>query len=99
MVKSKIVRVFVLLAILGAASSSALKAQESPFVPEKLARILKNEISGDRAFNYVRRLTPYHRIMGSQAFLDAARVMADFAGQFGFENIQVVKQNFEGGLS
>lgn len=99
MVKSKIVQVFVLLAILGAASSSALKAQESPFIPEKLARILKNEISGDRAFNYVRRLTPYHRIMGSQAFLDAAKVMAGFADQFGFENIQVVKQKFEGGLS
>jgi hypothetical protein len=75
------------------------RAQESPFLPDKLAGHLVNEISGDRAFNYVRLLTPYHRIMGSPAFVEAANLLAGLAGKFGLENIQVVRQKFEGGLS
>ncbi len=85
--------------LIGAGSLSHLGAQESPFVPEKLALLLRNEISGDRAFNYVRALTPLHRIMGSQAYLDAANMLAGLAKSFGLENIQVVKQKFEGGMS
>ncbi len=77
----------------------AVIAQESPFVPEDLALRLANEVSGDRAFNYVRLLTPYHRIMGSSAFVEAANMLAGLAGRFGLENIRVVRQKFEGGLS
>ena len=87
------------LALFAAASSAPLRAQESPFVPEKLARILKNEISGDRAYNYVRALTPFHRIMGSEAFVRAAEKLAGMAREFGFDNVDVVRQKFEGGIS
>jgi hypothetical protein len=81
------------------AAASALAAQDSPFVPEKTARLLRNEISGDRAFDAVRKLTPFHRIMGSQAFVDAAEALAGLARGAGLENVQVVRQKFEGGLS
>jgi hypothetical protein len=85
--------------VLSVSTASALGAQESPFVPEKLALQLANEISGDRAFNYVRLLTPYHRIMGSPAFVEAAKMLGGLAGGAGLENVQVVRQKFEGGLS
>jgi len=87
------------LALLAAGSAGALSAQESPFVPEKLSRLLKDEISGDRAYNFVRRLTPYHRIMGSTAYVEAAEMLAGLAREFGFENVRVVRQKFEGGIS
>jgi hypothetical protein len=82
-----------------AVGSATIAAQESPFIPEKLAGHLVNEISGDRAFNYVRLLTPYHRIMGTPAYVEAAKMLAGLAGKAGLENIQVVRQKFEGGLS
>ncbi len=37
--------------------------------------------------------------MGSQAFINAANMLAGLAKSCGLENIQVVKQKFEGGLS
>lgn len=85
--------------LLAAFPAGALLAQESPFVPEKLARELRNEISGDRAYNYVRRLTPYHRIMGSEAYVQAAEMLAGLAREYGFENVRVVRQKFDGGIS
>jgi hypothetical protein len=87
------------LTFLAAGSAGALVAQESPFIPEKLSRLLKDEISGDRAYNFVRRLTPYHRIMGSTAYVEAAEMLAGLARDFGFENVRVVRQKFEGGIS
>jgi len=85
--------------LLAAVPAGALIAQESPFVPEKFARTLRNEISGDRAYNDVRRLTPYHRIMGSDAFVQAAEMLAGLAREYGFENVRVVRQKFDGGIS
>ncbi|MEW5900286.1 MAG: M28 family peptidase [Acidobacteriota bacterium] len=99
MSKSWIVRPLFLIGLLGLALPPAVRSQESPFVPEKLAPILRNEISGDRAYHYVRLLTPYHRIMGSQAYVEAANMLAGLARSFGLENVRVVKQKFEGGIS
>jgi hypothetical protein len=87
------------LALLGVVLPAALQSQESSFIPEKLARILNNEISGDRAYHYVRLLTPYHRIMGSQAFVEAAQMLAGLARSFGLEDVVVEKQKFDGGIS
>ncbi len=89
-------------AALGLAAMAAVTvaaAQDSPFVPEKTARLLRDEISGDRAFDVVRKLTPYHRIMGSQTYLRAAEMLAGLAREAGLQNIQVVRQKFEGGMS
>ncbi len=82
-----------------AVSGMRAGAQESPFIPEKLAGQLVNEISGDRAFNYVRLLTPYHRIMGTPAYVEAAKMLAGLAAEAGLEDIRVVRQKFAGGLS
>lgn len=74
-------------------------AQDSPFVPEKTARWLRDEVSGDRAFDVVRALTPYHRIMGSRTFVEAAEMLAGLARGAGLENVRIVRQKFQGGLS
>jgi hypothetical protein len=47
----------------------------------------------------VRLLTPYHRIMGSRAFVEAADMLAGLARSFGLVNVRVVKQKYEGGIS
>ncbi len=73
--------------------------QSSPFVSEKMERNLRDEISGDRAFDFVRLLTPYHRIMGSRTYVDAAEMLAGLARKAGLDNVKVVEQKFEGGLT
>lgn len=73
--------------------------QDSPFVSGKMERALNGEISGDRAFDIVRLLTPYHRIMGSRTFVDAAEMLAGLARNAGLENVGIVEQKFEGGLT
>jgi len=88
-------KIVLFLLILGGSAAG----QESAFAPERLAARLADEISGDRAFRYVRLLTPYHRIMGSQAFVEAAEMLAGLARRFGLADVQVVKQRFEGGMS
>ena len=45
---------------------AAVAAQTSPFLPDPLYGRLVNEISGDRAFEQVRRLTHFHRTAGSR---------------------------------
>jgi len=74
---------FIIALSVFAPGPAAVIAQESPFVPEELALRLANEVSGDRAFHYVRLLTPYHRIMGSPAFVEAANMLAGLAMRTG----------------
>jgi hypothetical protein len=87
-----------LVAVLAPAAPPAA-GQDSPFLPPPLFRLLVDEVSGDRAFNVVRGLTPFHRIMGSAAYVDAARHLAKLAEASGLEAVRVVEQPFEGGLS
>jgi hypothetical protein len=99
MTHARRVSIIALFAVLVAAAPAPARAQDSAFLPAPLFRLLADEISGDRAFNVVRRLTPYHRIMGSQAFLDAAALLAGLARESGLTAVEVAKQKFEGGLS
>lgn len=99
MMKRRISLGMAVLGLLALAVVSVSLAQDSPFVPEKTARYLRDEVSGDRAFDVVRALTPYHRIMGSRTYLEAAEMLAGLARRSGLENIRVVRQKFEGGMS
>jgi len=99
MANPRIFRLIFWLGLMGVVLPAALQPQESPFIPEKLARVMNNEISGDKAYNSVRLLTPYHRIMGSRAFVEAADMLAGLARSFGLADVRVVKQKYEGGIS
>jgi len=90
------VSVVILCLLASLFGSSSLLGQETPFIEEKLSRDLNNEISGDKAFDTIRWLSHFHRIMGSQGFLDAARWLAEKSKELGLTNVQVVTQSFPG---
>ncbi len=81
-------------ATLAVASGSG--AQTSPFLPESHYRALVNEISGDRAFEHDRHLTPYHRTAGSRDFFAAAEYIRGAAAAAGLEDVQLVRQKWDG---
>jgi hypothetical protein len=81
------------LALAGAASGLA---QTSAFLPDPLYRDLVNEISGDRAFEYDRSLTRYHRTGGSRDFFAAAEYIRQAAVDAGLEDVKLVRQKWDG---
>src|SRR5262249_4722084 len=87
---------FLLLLTALACPASHLLAQTSPFGPEALYRDLANEISGDRAYEYDRRLTPYHRTAGSRDFFAAAEVIRQAAAAAGLEDVKLIRQKWDG---
>lgn len=67
-------------------------AQQSPFLPEQVYRLLVNEISGDIAFEHVRWFTHYHRPMGgSEGYQAVERYVEQKAREFGLEDVRVVR--------
>jgi hypothetical protein len=79
-----------------AASAPRLAAQGSPFVPEPVYRALVNELSGDRAFEYDRHLTHFHRTAGSRDFFAAAEYIRGAAAEAGLEDVKLVRQKWSG---
>ena len=71
-------------------------AQTSPFLPDPLYRHLVNEISGDRSFENVRRLTHYHRTDGSRDFFAAAEWIRQAAAASGLEDVKLIRQKWPG---
>jgi hypothetical protein len=71
-------------------------AQTSPFLPDELRRNLVNEISGDRAFDYVRQLTHYHRTGPGRDFWAAAQHIRARAEAAGLEDVRLIKQAWDG---
>ncbi len=80
-------------ALLGPALAAA---QTSPFLPDRLQRDLVNEISGDRAYEYVRHLTHFHRTEGSRDFWAAAEYIRGAAEAAGLEDVKLVRQAWDG---
>jgi hypothetical protein len=80
--------------VLGVAAMGS--AQTSPFLPDPLFRDLVNEISGDRAFEYDRHLTHYHRTGGSRDFFAAAEYIRQAAVAAGLEDVKLVRQKWDG---
>jgi len=65
-------------------------AQESLFLPEARFRMLRNEISGDIAYDNLRYLTLYHSPNGgSRDFWREAQWIADRAKEYGLEEVQI----------
>jgi hypothetical protein len=85
-----------LLVALALAVPALAPAQTSPFLPEARRRALVNEISGDRAFEQVRRLSQYHRTGGSRDFFAAAEAIRVAAVAAGLEDVQLVRQAWDG---
>ena len=70
--------------------------QESPFIPENVDNALRNEISGDIAFEDLRLLTQFHRPEGSIGLLHSLQFIEDKARAYGLENIRLIEQPYDG---
>jgi hypothetical protein len=81
------------MAVLAPAFASA---QTSPFLPDPLFRHLVNELSGDRAFEYDRHLTHFHRTGGSRDFFAATEYIRGAAEAAGLEDVKLIRQKWDG---
>ncbi len=92
---SKIVtRFFCLLAILSTVLQ--VNAQSTPFLNDDQIRMLRNEISGDRAFEHIRVLTQWHRDSGMEGYFKAMDYVVDAAKANGLQDVSIIKQPRDG---
>jgi aminopeptidase YwaD len=88
--------VFVLASSLFWAAS--LSAQSTvPLLAEKELRSLVNEISGERAQEYVRHITHFQRLQPSRGYHDAAEWVAEQARRFGLSQVEIAKYPTDNG--
>ena len=87
------------LCLLIVLASTNAHAQTSPFLPDERFRLLVDELSGDRAFEYDRALTHYHRTGGSKDFFAAAEAIRKAAVEAGLSDVKLVKQAYHQGRS
>ncbi|HTK81654.1 MAG TPA: M28 family peptidase [Bacteroidota bacterium] len=71
-------------------------AQPLPFLSDDEIRMLANELSGDRGFETIRMLSPYHRDSGMEGFFKAADYMMGAAKEAGLENVHFIEQELGG---
>ncbi len=69
--------------------------QTTPFLNDEEIRMLRNEISGDRAFEHTRVLTQWHRDSGMEGYFKAMDYVAEQAKKNGLQDVSIIKQPFE----
>ena len=67
----------------------AASAQQSPFLPDPVFRVLVNEISGEIAAEHIRWFTHWHRpTAGTQGFEEVAKYIERKAREYGLEDVR-----------
>lgn len=69
-------------------------AQTTSFLNDDEIRMLRNEISGDRAFEHIRVLTQWHRDSGMEGYFKAMDYVAGAAKENGLQDVSIIKQPF-----
>ncbi len=69
-------------------------SQSTPFLTDDEIRMLRNEISGDRAFEHIRILTQWHRNSGMDGYFKAMDYVAEQAKKNGLEDVKIIKQPY-----
>ncbi|NNE67458.1 MAG: M28 family peptidase [Pyrinomonadaceae bacterium] len=69
-------------------------AQSTPFLTLDEARMLRNEISGDRAFEHIRVLTQWHRNSGMEGYFKSMDYVASAAKRLGMTDVSIIKQPY-----
>lgn len=85
-------KLFVILILLSVSISGF--AQTTPFLSDGEIRMLRNEISGDRAFEHIRVLTQWHRDSGMEGYFKAMDYVAGAARENGLQDVSIIKQPF-----
>jgi hypothetical protein len=81
-----------LCTVVGGMLASLAVAQTSPFVPESVERALANEISGDRAFEFERLSTQWHKPSGSEGFFAVTALVEERARAAGLADVRRIDQ-------
>lgn len=68
--------------------------QTTPFLNDDEIRMLRNEISGDRAFEHIRVLTQWHRDSGMEGYFKAMDYVSQAAKENGLQDVSIIKQPF-----
>ena len=84
-----------LTCILLAAFALPVFGQSTPFLNEDQIRMLRNEISGDRAFEHIRVLTQWHRDSGMEGYFKAMDYVVEAAKKNGLQDVSIIKQPLE----
>ena len=71
-------------------------AQTTPFLNEGEIRMLRNEISGDRAFEHIRVLTQWHRDSGMEGYFKAMDYVVEAAKKNGLQDVSIIRQPLDG---
>ncbi|MCB1023917.1 MAG: hypothetical protein KDB79_05995, partial [Acidobacteria bacterium] len=71
--------------------------QTTPFLNEQEIQMLRNEISGDRAFEHIRVLTQWHRDSGMEGYFKAMDYVAEQAKKNGLVDVSIIPQPFNDG--
>ncbi|RMD95368.1 MAG: M28 family peptidase [Calditrichaeota bacterium] len=71
-----------------------LFSQTSPFVSPEVDQALRNEISGDIAFDNLRLLTQYHRPPGSIGLYKALQFLENKAKEYGLQKVRIIEQKY-----
>jgi hypothetical protein len=58
--------------------------------------MLRNEISGDRAFEHIRVLTQWHRDSGMEGYFKAMDYVVEAAKKNGLQDVSIIKQPLDG---
>ena len=91
--KTSKVNKFVVILLLFSLSITGF-GQTTPFLNDEEIRMLRNEISGDRAFEYIRVLTQWHRDSGMEGYFKAMDYVAEEAKKNGLQEVSIIKQPF-----
>ena len=67
-------------------------SQTTPFLNDEEIRMLRNEISGDRAYEHIRVLTQWHRDSGMEGYFKAMDYVASAAKENGLQDVSIIKQ-------
>src|SRR5687767_2359937 len=86
---------FLCFIVLVSVSGQAV-AQSTPFLTDDQTRMLRNEISGDRAFEHIRVLTQWHRDSGMEGYFKAMDYVVDAAKTNGLQDVSIIKQPLDG---
>jgi hypothetical protein len=70
--------------------------QSIPFLTDDEIRMLRNEVSGDRAFEHIRVLTQWHRDSGMEGYFKAMDYVVDAAKANGLQDVSIIKQPLDG---
>ncbi len=71
-------------------------SQTNPFLSDNEIQMLRNEISGDRAFEHIRVLTQWHRDSGMEGYFKAMDYVAEQAKKNGLTDVSIIRQPYDG---